>query len=30
MINRLYKYSIKNTSAASAVYFEDLNTSRLK
>ncbi len=30
MCNRLYKYSVSNTAAATAVYFSDLNTTRLQ
>ncbi len=30
MCNKLYKYSVANTAAASAVYFSDLSTTRLK
>lgn len=30
MCNKLYKYSVSNTSAATAVYFQDLNSARLK
>lgn len=30
LCNRLYKYSVANTAAASAVYFSDLSTTRLK
>ena len=29
-INKLYHYAIKTTSASKAVYFEDINTTRLK
>lgn len=29
-VNKLYHYAVKTTSASKAVYFEDLNTERLK
>lgn len=29
-INKLYHYAIKTTSASKAVYFEDINTAKLK
>lgn len=29
-VNKLYHYAIKTTSASKAIYFEDLNTARLK
>ena len=29
-INLLYHYAVKTTSASKAIYFEDLNKSRLK
>ena len=29
-INKLYHYAVKTTSASKAVYFQDLNTARLK
>jgi DNA-binding Xre family transcriptional regulator len=29
-INKLYHYAVRTTSASKAVYFEDLNKSRLK
>ena len=29
-INKLYHYAVKTTTASKAVYFEDVNTTRLK
>lgn len=30
MVNRLYHYAVTKTNASEAVYFSDLNTTRLK